>query len=129
MNNFIVGQITPDMLKHMKWGTYVFFGLLTAAGGLFVWLGVPETKRLTLEEMDILFGSKGVAEAVSLSLLLHTNSLLGGAHDLSLCNRMLAAWKIYGRKLGSSKRLVTELSGKRATLPTGSKRRCTYPST
>ena len=70
MCNFIVGQITPDMLKHLKWGTFVFFGLLTAAGGLFVWFGVPETKRLTLEEMDILFGSKGVAEAVSLAFFL-----------------------------------------------------------
>ena len=65
MSNFIVGQITPDMLESLKYGTFIFFGLMTFSGGLFVWFYVPETKRLTLEEMDTLFGSTGVAEAVS----------------------------------------------------------------
>jgi hypothetical protein len=61
MNNFIVGQVTPDMLTGMRYGTYIFFGLLTAGGALFVYLVVPETKALSLEEMDILFGSIGHA--------------------------------------------------------------------
>ena len=66
MSNFIIGQITPDMLQDLKYGTFIFFGLVGCTGGfLFVWLYVPETKRLTLEEMDDLFGSKGVAQAVS----------------------------------------------------------------
>ena len=68
MSNFIVGQITPVMLKKITFGTFIFFGLLTFGGGAFIWFFVPETKRLTLEEMDVLFGSKGVAEAVSLNL-------------------------------------------------------------
>lgn len=59
----IVGQVTPDMLEHMRYGTYIFFGLLTFGGALFIWFVVPETKRLSLEEMDILFGSAGVASA------------------------------------------------------------------
>ncbi|EKG21131.1 Sugar/inositol transporter [Macrophomina phaseolina MS6] len=63
MNNFIVGQVTPDMLTGMTYGTYIFFGLLTFGGAAFIWLFVPETKNLTLEEMDILFGSEGTAEA------------------------------------------------------------------
>ncbi|KAF2836996.1 general substrate transporter [Patellaria atrata CBS 101060] len=63
MNNFIVGQVTPDMLTSMRYGTYIFFGLLTFGGALFVWLIVPETKALTLEEMDVLFGSVGAAQA------------------------------------------------------------------
>ncbi|OCL03960.1 general substrate transporter [Glonium stellatum] len=62
MNNFIVGQVTPDMLSGMTYGTYIFFGLLTFGGAIFVWLFVPETKGLSLEEMDILFGSIGMAE-------------------------------------------------------------------
>ena len=45
----------------MHYGTYIFFGLLTLGGAFFVWLFVPETKALSLEEMDILFGSVGVA--------------------------------------------------------------------
>ena len=65
MSNFIVGQITPKMLQKITFGTFIFFGALTLGGAGFIWLGVPETKRLTLEEMDVLFGSVGVAEAVS----------------------------------------------------------------
>ena len=62
MNNFIVGQVTPDMLRSLTYGTYIFFGLLTTGGAVFIWLFTPETKGLSLEEMDILFGSVGVAE-------------------------------------------------------------------
>ncbi|KAL8744077.1 MAG: hypothetical protein Q9190_003638 [Brigantiaea leucoxantha] len=64
MSNFIVGQITPDLLTHIKYGTFVFFGILTFMGAGFLWVVVPETKRLTLEEMDVVFGSVGVARAV-----------------------------------------------------------------
>ena len=71
MSNFIVGQITPVMLQKITFGTFIFFGLLTFGGGAFIWLFVPETKRLTLEEMDVLFGSQGVAEAVSLRCANH----------------------------------------------------------
>jgi MFS family permease len=51
MNNFIVGQVTPDMLTGIPYGTYILFGLLTYLGAAFIWFVVPETKRLTLEEM------------------------------------------------------------------------------
>ncbi|KAF1989470.1 general substrate transporter [Aulographum hederae CBS 113979] len=60
MNNFIVGQVTPDMLENLRFGTYIFFGALTSIGALFVWWFVPETKGLTLEEMDVVFGSTGL---------------------------------------------------------------------
>lgn len=63
MCNFIVGQVTPDMLTHLRYGTYIFFGLLTTLGALFIAFFVPETKQLSLEEMDIIFGSEGVAAA------------------------------------------------------------------
>jgi hypothetical protein len=62
MNNFIVGQVTPDMLTHLKYGTYIFFGIFTALGAAFIAFYFPETKGLTLEEMDTLFGSVGTAE-------------------------------------------------------------------
>lgn len=56
MNNFIIGQITPDLLECITYGTYILFGLLISLGAAFIWFFVPETKRLTLEEMDLLFG-------------------------------------------------------------------------
>ncbi|KAL2138250.1 hypothetical protein VTI28DRAFT_7193 [Corynascus sepedonium] len=63
MNNFIVGQVTPEMLGGIPYGTYILFGLLTYLGAAFIWFLVPETKRLTLEEMDVVFGSEGTAAA------------------------------------------------------------------
>ncbi|KAL2007902.1 hypothetical protein VTN00DRAFT_7884 [Thermoascus crustaceus] len=61
MNNFIVGQVTPDMLEGIRYGTYIFFGLITFLGALFIAFLVPETKQLSLEEMDVIFGSEGTA--------------------------------------------------------------------
>ncbi|CZR66621.1 related to quinate transport protein [Phialocephala subalpina] len=63
MNNFIVGQVTPDMISGISYGTYLIFGILTFIGAGFIWFFVPETKRLTLEEMDVIFGSEGTAQA------------------------------------------------------------------
>lgn len=61
--NFVVGQVTPDMLTGITYGTYIFFGLMTFLGAAFIWLVVPETKGLSLEEMDVLFGSVGFSES------------------------------------------------------------------
>ncbi|KAI0041709.1 general substrate transporter [Auriscalpium vulgare] len=84
MNNFIVGQVTPTMLKHLRFGTFVFFGAFTFLGGLFVMFFVPETKGLTLEEMDEVFGDAAgtavadqerqteIAERIGLTRYLHT---------------------------------------------------------
>ncbi|KIX93244.1 uncharacterized protein Z520_11099 [Fonsecaea multimorphosa CBS 102226] len=63
MNNFIVGQVTPDMITGIKYGTFILFGLLITIGAGFIWFFVPETKQLSLEEMDLVFGSSGVAVA------------------------------------------------------------------
>ena len=51
------------MLTHLTYGTYIFFGLLTFGGAAFIWIFFPETKGLSLEEMDIIFGSVGFAAA------------------------------------------------------------------
>jgi hypothetical protein len=63
MNNFVVGQATPDMLTSLGHGTYILFGLLTYLSAAFIWFYVPETKPLTLEEIDTIFGSEGSALA------------------------------------------------------------------
>ncbi|KAJ7773317.1 general substrate transporter [Mycena metata] len=62
MNNFIVGQVTPTMLTHLGFGTFVFFGAFSLLGGLFILFFVPETKGVSLEEMEEVFGSStGIA--------------------------------------------------------------------
>lgn len=51
------------MLSKITYGTYILFGILTFLGAGFIYFFVPETKRLTLEEMDVIFGSEGTAQA------------------------------------------------------------------
>ncbi|KAK1221289.1 hypothetical protein PQX77_015899 [Marasmius sp. AFHP31] len=56
MNNFIVGQVTPSMITNLRFGTFIFFGAFSFLGGLFIMFFVPETKGVTLEEMEEVFG-------------------------------------------------------------------------
>jgi len=51
------------MISGISYGTYLIFGILTFIGAGFIHFVVPETKRLTLEEMDVIFGSEGTAQA------------------------------------------------------------------
>ncbi|KAJ8111993.1 hypothetical protein ONZ43_g5492 [Nemania bipapillata] len=51
LNNFIVGQVTPQMLNKIGYGSYILFGLLTFLGAGFVWF------------FDVIFGSQGIAQA------------------------------------------------------------------
>lgn len=55
LNNFAVAMSTPDMIAHLKFGAYIFFGLICVIGAAYVWFLVPETKNRTLEEMDEIF--------------------------------------------------------------------------
>ncbi|KIK63035.1 hypothetical protein GYMLUDRAFT_41339 [Collybiopsis luxurians FD-317 M1] len=59
MNNFIVGQVTPTMINKLGFGTFVFFGVFSLMGGFFILFFVPETKGVTLEEMEEVFGATG----------------------------------------------------------------------
>ena len=56
MMNFVVGQVTPNMLATLKFGTYIFFGGFCLLMFLWVLFFVPETRYKSLEEMDIVFG-------------------------------------------------------------------------
>jgi hypothetical protein len=54
----LVGQVTPTMLKKIGFGTFIFFGVFSLMGGFFIMFFFPETKGLTLEEMDKAFGDE-----------------------------------------------------------------------
>lgn len=77
MNNFIVGQVTPTMIENLGFGTFVFFGSFSFLGGLFIWLLVPETKGLTLEEMDTVFGDAAGTAITDQQRLESINKSLG----------------------------------------------------
>lgn len=59
--NFVVGQVTPNMLDKLKFGTYIFFGAFCILMFAWVWFLVPETRYKSLEEMDIVFGDNSGA--------------------------------------------------------------------
>ncbi|RAH47445.1 putative MFS monosaccharide transporter [Aspergillus aculeatinus CBS 121060] len=61
LNNFGVGLATSPFIARSAYGTFIFFGCLTVIGFLYVLFFVPETKGRTLEEMDEVFGSEGMA--------------------------------------------------------------------
>lgn len=63
MNNFAVGTATSPFLETSNFGAFIFFGCITTIAVLYVIFLVPETKGRTLEEMDELFGSTGMAAA------------------------------------------------------------------
>ncbi|ENH66730.1 Quinate permease [Fusarium oxysporum f. sp. cubense race 1] len=61
LGQFIVVYSTPYMMEKFKWGTFIFFAAFIVVGIIFAYFLVPETARLTLEDMDILFSTKGSA--------------------------------------------------------------------
>ncbi|KFZ18595.1 hypothetical protein V501_01124 [Pseudogymnoascus sp. VKM F-4519 (FW-2642)] len=67
--NFVVAKSVPLMLKNVGnkgYGTYFIFGSFSFAMMIFVWFFVPETKGLSLERMDDLFGVTELAKAADL---------------------------------------------------------------
>ena len=57
--NFVVARATPPMLATVGeagFGTYFIYGSFCFSMFFFVWFLVPETKGVSLEKMDVLFG-------------------------------------------------------------------------
>ncbi|GLI74839.1 hypothetical protein PoHVEF18_003087 [Penicillium ochrochloron] len=63
LNNFAVATATSPFLSQSALGAFIFFGCITTIGIFYVIFFVPETRGRTLEEMDELFGSSGMAAA------------------------------------------------------------------
>ncbi|GAB5593454.1 high affinity glucose transporter [Umbelopsis nana] len=54
----VIGEITPNMLDSITYGTYLFFGAWCFIMAITVYLFFPETKGVLLEDMDQIFESK-----------------------------------------------------------------------
>ncbi|KAH8681829.1 MFS sugar transporter-like protein [Xylariales sp. PMI_506] len=57
--NFVVSRAVPNMLATVGahgYGTYLIFGSFGVVMWFFVWFLIPETKGVSLEQMDQLFG-------------------------------------------------------------------------
>lgn len=53
--SFLISRTTPYMITSLGYGTYMLFGALMIIMGFWALFFIPETKGLTLEDMDRLF--------------------------------------------------------------------------
>ena len=72
-----IGQATPDMIAAMGYGTFIFFGLICFISAIFIYFVVPETRNLTLEEMDEVFGDEAGTATEDRNRLLQIYTELG----------------------------------------------------
>lgn len=56
--NSIVQQFFPIFLKNEGFYAFYMFAGINILLAVFVWFFVPETKKVSLEEMDAVFGGK-----------------------------------------------------------------------
>ncbi|KAI2463022.1 general substrate transporter [Annulohypoxylon bovei var. microspora] len=61
LGQFIIVYSTPYMMTNITYGTFFFFGSFLIVGTLVVFFFMPETKGLSLEDMNVLFNVKGFA--------------------------------------------------------------------
>ncbi|KAL4808817.1 general substrate transporter [Aspergillus unguis] len=54
--NTMIAEVTPVALEHIGWRYYILFIVCDFSNALFFYLFLPETKGLSLESMDDLFG-------------------------------------------------------------------------
>lgn len=62
--NFTIVMATPVMIANIGWGTYCFFAVVNATFIPVIYLFYPETRRRSLEEIDLIF-AKGYLENIS----------------------------------------------------------------
>lgn len=57
-------MVTPVMIDHIGWGTYLFFAVINACFFPVIYFFYPETRMRSLEEIDIIF-AKGFTDNTS----------------------------------------------------------------
>ncbi|KAK1065059.1 hypothetical protein LTR33_011910 [Friedmanniomyces endolithicus] len=65
--NFVIVMITPTLLNNLQWKGYLIFMCTNSAFVPLVYFCYPETKNLTLEDVDHLFTAGGKHGATALT--------------------------------------------------------------
>lgn len=61
LGEFYTSYAVTYMFANITYGTFLFFGSMTVLGAIYMYLLVPETNGVSLEDMDILFEAHGLA--------------------------------------------------------------------
>ncbi|KAL4875814.1 general substrate transporter [Aspergillus karnatakaensis] len=61
LGEFYTSYAVTYMFKNITYGTFLFFASMTVLGAIYMYLFVPETNGVPLEDMDLLFGCEGLA--------------------------------------------------------------------
>ncbi|KAF5512431.1 Quinate permease [Colletotrichum aenigma] len=57
--NFIVTRVTPQIIYGIGWKTFIIFAVFCLSMSIFTFFFMKETKGMSLEQVDVLFGSAG----------------------------------------------------------------------
>lgn len=80
--NFATSRVTPILFVKLGWKTWMLFAAINGGGAIMCWAICPETKGLSMEEIDILFGAISAEQrAADIERVLH------GQGDGSRLNR------------------------------------------
>ncbi len=75
ISNFMIVMVVPVMIENIGFGTYVFFAAMNFLFIPFIYFFYPETKKRSLEEIDLIF-AKGYVENMSYVKASHELPLL-----------------------------------------------------
>ncbi|ETS63311.1 hypothetical protein PaG_01588 [Moesziomyces aphidis] len=62
--NFVIALITPRALEHIKYGTFLLFGIMTSVAVIWAAFFLPESSGVTLELMHRIFEGNIIARSV-----------------------------------------------------------------
>ncbi|KAF9066453.1 hypothetical protein BDP27DRAFT_1330538 [Rhodocollybia butyracea] len=74
--NFLVGEITPYLQEVITWRLYIMHGLFCCASFILVYFVYPETKGVSLEDMDAVFGEGNGKSSLALNTITERSSFL-----------------------------------------------------